>query len=478
MAWPADHVERRPITELVSYARNARTHSDAQVDQIAASIREWGWTIPVLIDEAGLIIAGHGRVLAASKLNLRDVPVMVAVGWTEAQKAAYRIADNQLALNAGWDEALLRIEFGELADVGFDMPLIGFSDSDFARLTGINPGLTDPDEAPEPPAVPVTQWGDVWQFGRHRIMCGDAMNCDNVARVLGGRVINVAFTSPPYAEQREYDKASGFYPVHPDRYVEWFKPAAANIARHLADDGSWYINIKPSVDGLDTSLYVFDLVIAHVREWGWHFATEFCWERHGVPKKVTQRFKNQFEPIYQFTRGRWKMRPDNVRHASDNVPIAAGLGVGNTSWANEQGRKNPAMFGAVKRRRNGTTKLMADVPCTSAAPGEFIGPGLAYPGNRLPTFMSSHDALGHPAAFPVGLPEFFCNAFADKGDVIFDPFCGTGSTIIAAEQTGMVGIGCDLSPAYVDVIVERWQNFTGEKAKRESDGTSFPLRAA
>src|SRR5262252_2738562 len=151
LAWPADKVERRRIAELVPYAQNARTHSEAQVDQIAASIREWGWTIPVLIDEAGLIIAGHGRVLAASKLNLRDVPVMVAVGWTEAQKAAYRIADNQLALNAGWDEALLRIEFGELADVGFDMPLIGFSDSDFARLTGINPGLTDPDEAPEPP---------------------------------------------------------------------------------------------------------------------------------------------------------------------------------------------------------------------------------------------------------------------------------------------------------------------------------------
>jgi site-specific DNA-methyltransferase (adenine-specific) len=301
--------------------------------------------------------------------------------------------------------------------------------------------------------------------GGHRLLCGDATSDEDVARVLDGRAINVAFTSPPYAEQRDYDQASGFRPIHPDQYVEWFKPVAANVARHLAIDGSWFINIKPSVDGLDTSLYVLDLVIAHVREWGWHFATEFCWERNGVPKNVTQRFKNQFEPIYQFARGRWKMRPDNVRHESENVPRAAGPGV------------NSAMFGAVKKRRNGTTKLMAGVPCTPAAPGEFIGPGMAYPGNRLPTFTSSHEALGHAAAFPVGLPAFFCKAFADEGDVLFDPFCGTGSTLMAAEQSGHAGVGCELSPAYVDVTITRWQKFTGRTAVRD-DGHLFSYEAA
>jgi ParB-like chromosome segregation protein Spo0J len=164
-AWPADKVERWPIERLIPYARNARTHSEAQIEQIAASIREWGWTVPVLVDEAGLIIAGHGRVLAAARLGLDEVPVMVARGWTEAQKAAYRIADNQLALNADWDEALLRLELADLAGMGFDVPLLGFSAEEFARLTGSNSGLTDPDEVPEAPKIPVSRKGDLWLLG-------------------------------------------------------------------------------------------------------------------------------------------------------------------------------------------------------------------------------------------------------------------------------------------------------------------------
>jgi hypothetical protein len=466
-SWPADRVERWPIERLVPYARNARTHTDEQVEQVAASIREWGWTNPVLVGEDGGIIAGHCRVLAGRKLGLGEVPVMLATGWSEAQKRAYVLADNQLALNAGWNPELLRLEIGELQGLEFDLGLIGFDEAQLAALTA-NPGLTDPDEVPEPPAVPIAQRGEVWQLGRHRLMCGDCTDAEDVAQVLDGHTINVGFTSPPYAEQREYDQSSGFRPVPPGRYVEWFKPTAVNVAHHLAADGSWFVNIKPSVEGLDTSLYVFDLVIAHVREWGWHFATEFCWERNGVPKSVTQRFKNQFEPIYQFARGRWKMHPDKVRHESENVPRAGGPGSGQTSWKNEQGQPGSVTnaFGAVKKRRAGKKGGGSDLQGSDWEPGEFIGPGLAYPGNRLPTFTGETESFGHAAAFPVGLPNFFCKAFADENDVIFDPFCGTGSTLIAAEQTGCVGIGVELSPAYCDVVIERWQNFTGEKAKR------------
>jgi DNA modification methylase len=346
----------------------------------------------------------------------------------------------------------------------FDLALIGFDDAQLAALTA-NPGLTDPDEVPEVPAVPIAQRGEVWQLGRHRLVCGDCRDPAIVARLVDGIKINLAFTSPPYAEQRDYDGTSGFQPIRPDAYVDWFAPVAANVAQHLVVDGSWFINIKPSSAGLDTDLYVMDLVLAHVREWGWHFATEFCWERGGVPKSVTQRFKNQFEPIYQFVLGRWKMRPDAVRHESENVPRPGGKGVGDTSWANNQGG-NGEFFGAAKKRRNGTSQLMSDVQGQNAAPGEYIGPGLAYPGNRLPTFTGSHDATGHTAAFPVGLPKFFCDAFTDADDVVFDPFLGSGSTIIAAEQTKRSGLGCEISPAYCDVTIERWQNFTGEKARR------------
>ena len=155
--------------------------------QIAASIREWGWTVPVLVDETGMIIAGHGRVLAAQRLGIDSVPVMVAAGWSEAQKRAYVLADNKLAQNAGWDDDLLGLELGDLRTDGFDLPLIGFNEDELAELlTQKTQGLTDPDDAPEPPDNPVTQPGDVWVLGNHRIICGDATKQDDVDRVLTG----------------------------------------------------------------------------------------------------------------------------------------------------------------------------------------------------------------------------------------------------------------------------------------------------
>src|SRR3954468_20983284 len=166
-AWPADHVQRWPTERLIPFARNARTHSDAQVGQIASSIREWGWTNPVLVAEDGTIIAGHGRVLAARMLGITEVPVMVAAGWTEAQRRAYTIADNKLTLNGGWDDELLGIELGEMEVLGFDLDLIGFSDAERAALDSLgNAGLTDPDEIPELPEEAVSVIGDVWLLDR------------------------------------------------------------------------------------------------------------------------------------------------------------------------------------------------------------------------------------------------------------------------------------------------------------------------
>jgi hypothetical protein len=210
--WPADQVERRAVAGLVPYARNARTHSPQQIAQLAASIREWGWTVPVLVDEAGTIIAGHGRVLAAQQLGIADVPVMVARGWSEAQRRAYVIADNKLAENAGWDEALLKIEVGDLASMGFEVPLLGFSESEIASLNR-SPGLTDPDAAPDPPAIPVTQPGDMWQLGRHRLICGDATKAEDVQALLAGAKPHLMVTDPPYGVDYEPDwrmKASGY----------------------------------------------------------------------------------------------------------------------------------------------------------------------------------------------------------------------------------------------------------------------------
>lgn len=458
-AWPSEVIERWPLEKLKPYARNARTHSPAQISQIAASIREFGFVNPVLARPDGTIIAGHGRVLGAAEAGLAEVPVMVAKGWTKTQCRAYVLADNQLALNAGWDAELLSAELLDLGEA-FDLGIAGFSDDDIKRMTSPgNAGLTDPDDAPEPPADPVTVAGDVWICGAHRVMCGDSRAGAECRRLFDGAEINIAFTSPPYAEQRDYDASSGFRPIPPREYVDWFAPVAANIASALADDGSWFLNIKPPASGLDTDLYVFDLVIAHVREWGWHLATEFCWERAGVPKNVTQRFKNQFEPVYQFARGRWKMRPDAVRHESDNVPRGA--------------KSVSGSFGAAKKRRNGQSGFISDSQGQNFGVGEYIGPGLAYPGNRLPTFSSSHQATGHAAAFPPGLPGFFIKAYTDEGDVVFDPFLGSGSTLIAAESETRKSLGMELSPAYVDVSVLRWEAFTGKTATLEATGQTF-----
>ena len=442
------NIEQVKLDKLIPYARNSRTHSDAQVAQIAASIKEFGFTNPVLIDETGSIIAGHGRVMAARKLAITDVPSIRLTHLTEAQKKAYVIADNKLALNAGWDDEMLAVELTDLKDMGFDLDLTGFSTDEIEALLAPvgTEGLTDEDAVPEVPEAPVTVLGDVWLLGKHRVMCGDCRDFAAVEKLMNGVKINVAITSPPYASQRKYDESSGFKPISPNDYVDWYQDVAANIMANLQHDGSYFCNIKPNAEELKRELYVFDLVLAHVRDWGWNFAEEFCWERAGIPQQVARRFKNQFEPIYHFTKGEWKFRPEAVKHESKAVPKSLGKGAGDTNAAKRQGH-------------------------VSAIYGNDIAAGMAYPGNRLPTFQSA--ALGHPAAYPVGLPEFFIKAYSDEGDVVYDPFMGSGSTLIAAEKNGRIACGLELSPKYVDLIVRRWQEFTGQTATLEETGKPF-----
>ena len=433
-------IKQVAVTALIPYAKNSRTHDDAQIAQIAASIKEFGWTNPILVDGDKGIIAGHGRLMAARKLGMTEVPVIELKDLTPTQKKAYIIADNRLALNAGWDDQLLTIELNELLADKFSLDLLGFNADELNALLNpveINEGLVDEDEVPEAPLEPITKLGDVWILGNHRLMCGDGKDYSNVERLLNSKKINLAITSPPYASQRTYDKESAFKPIHPDEFVSWYQDISSNILVNLVEDGSYFCNIKPNAEGLKRELYVFDLVLTHVREWGWNFADEFCWERNGIPQQVTTRFKNQFEPIYHFTKGKWKFRPESVQHESKSVPKAKGKGAGNTNAAKRQG-------------------------VVSAVDGNDVAAGMAYPGNRLPTFQS--EALGHPAAYPVGLPEFFIKAYTDSKDVVFDPFMGSGSSLIASEKHGRMCFGTEISPMYCDLIIKRWENFTGKKA--------------
>lgn len=471
---PQRYDPRFPLAELEEYPGNPKEHDIALLHQ---SVDASGFFGALLVQEwprtPKYILAGHGRKKTLLDKGITHAPVL----FIECDPATARrivLVDNRAVQLGGFDDKRLASMLAEIAQDDVSHLLgTGYTTDDVQRLTSLlsqpySP-LTSPDlEAiPDVPKKPITKLGDIIECGDHIIICGDCRIAKTWDAALAGRRVHLAFTSPPYAEQRKYDESSGFKPIPPDKYVAWFKPIASNVQRVLAKDGSWFVNIKPGCLEHDTFLYVFDLVIAHVREWGWHFGTEFCWERNGVPKAVTQRFKNQFEPIYQFALGRWKMRPDAVRHLSDNVPINM-PGVGNTSWKDEQGGRDGAL--GAKKRKTGTKGAGASDKHqgTNWSPGEYIQAGLAYPGNRLPTFSSSHEATGHTAAFPVGLPDFFIRAYTDEGDVIADPFAGSGSTMIASELTKRASISIELSPGYCDVMASRWERVTGRQAVRRT----------
>jgi hypothetical protein len=271
----AKRIELWPLDRLVPYARNARTHSDEQVAQIAASIAEFGFNNPVLVDTNAGIIAGHGRVLAARKLGIDQVPVVVLDHLSETQKRAYILADNRIGENAGWDDEILRTELTDLKDADLDLALLGFDDDELATLfaeaaseVAASEKEEAPEEVPEAPAEPVTRPGDIWLIGKHRLICGDCRDYAVVKRLLDGKRANVVITSPPYASQRAYDPSSGFRPVLPEEYIGWYRDVAANIAAILADDGSYFLNIKEHADGGQRNLYVKKLTIAHVEQWG------------------------------------------------------------------------------------------------------------------------------------------------------------------------------------------------------------------
>lgn len=458
----AKRIELWPVERLVPYTRNARTHSEGQVAQIAASIAEFGFVNPILVDSRDGIVAGHGRLLAARKLGLTEVPVIVLDHLSETQRRAYVLADNRLALNAGWDDEILAAELAGLESDGFDLGLIGFSEHELADL------MADPEEAPAaeaeeevplPPAKAVTVPGDLWLIGAHRLICGDCRDTPVVTKLFDGRKANVVVTSPPYATRREYDPASGFRPVAPEDYVEWYRDVAASIASVLAHDGSYLLNIKEHAEDGQRHLYVKDLFIAHVRQWGWRFIDEFCWRKtdNGVPGGWNNRFKNAWEPIAHFTRGESiKFHPFAVGHRSedcfdyspDNPKSASGSGLLGTGARGEAAGK----------------------PDSRDEDGRHVG--IARPSNVIEAKTESSQG-SHSAPFPRAIPEFFIKAFSDPGDVIFDPFLGSGTTLVAAGALDRAGYGCEISPAYCDVILRRAVEAFGVAPTLSATGESF-----
>jgi DNA modification methylase len=452
--WAASAVEARAVAALLPYAGNARTHSAEQVAQIAASILEFGFVAPVLIDERGELIAGHGRLLAAKSLGLDTVPTIVRVGLTDAQKAAYRLADNRIALNAGWDEALLATEVAKLQETGgIDLALTGFGAEEIERLlAGLEAAATEPgngavaspavatgspapegpaegeaaedpaDAEPAPPRQAVTRPGDLWLLGAHRLLCGDSTDAASVARVMGDDRAALLFTSPPYGNQRAYTTGG---------VSDWdalMRGVFQHLGAALRPDGQVLVNLGLIHRDGEWQPY-WQGWLDWMRGQGWRRFGLYAWDQGpGLPGDWNGRLAPAFELVFHFNR---EARPPNKI-----VPC---------KWAGTPNK------GSGLRAADGEVKAYTHI-------------GLPVQEMRIPDSVlriTRHKGRGieteHPAVFPVALPEFLMRAYTDDGDVVFEPFGGSGTTILAGQRTGRRVRAIELAPAYVDLAIARWR---------------------
>jgi len=395
----AKRIELWPVDRLRPYERNARTHSPEQVAQIAASIVEFGFTNPILVDSSDGIIAGHGRLSAAQELGLKTVPVVVLDHLSERQRKAYILADNQLALNAGWDTDLLREELQDLAAQDFDLSLIGFSDDELADLLPdieeLPPEDADADAVPEPPVEAVSKPGDVWLLGKHRVMCGDSTAITDVERLLDGAPVDLVYTDPPYGISIVGEKGN----------VGGEKLAKVGIYEPVAGDDT--------IDVALEAIQVIKTLSAKVEIiWGGNYYANAldnssCWIV-------------------------WDK--DNTGNFAD----------AELAWTNQK-----TAVRIFKHMWNGMIKA------------------------------SEHGQKRvHPTQKPVKLAEWCFEQYGKDCKTVLDLFCGSGSTLIACEISRKAGYMMELSPAYCDVIVKRWQAFTGKRATLESTGEMFPTEHA
>lgn len=401
-------IEQIGIATLIPFAKNSRTHSDAQVAQIAASIREFGFTNPVLVDEANGIIAGHGRVLAARKLKLPEVPCIRLAHLTDAQKRAYVIADNKLALNAGWDEAMLKLELADLKALDFDLDLTGFNTDEIDALLAEpgTEGLTDPDDTPEPPVEPVTRLGDVWVCGQHRVMCGSSLEMTAMERLCGDQRVDMLLTDPPYNVAYEggtKEKLTIKNDSMGDEAFRTFLRDAFVTADAMLKPGAVFYIWHADLEG-----YNFR---GACKDAGWQVRQCLVWKKSSLVLG-RQDYQWRHEPCLYG----WK---DGASHL----------------WAAD--RKQTTILEFDKPSRNGE----------------------------------------HPTMKPVALFEYQLLNNTKGGDIVLDSFGGSGTTLIAAEKNGRIARIMELDPKYVDVIVKRWEDFTGQKAVLESTGEPFKAAA-
>ena len=393
--------------------------------------------------EGGLmLIDGH---LRTDVMHDQEIPVLVLdVDEAEADKLLATI-DPLAAMaeaDAGkLDELLREIDTGSEAL----QEMLAKLAEDAGVLDGLDAKEIVEDEVPELPVDPITKAGDLWILGHHRLLCGDSTKAEDVERLMTGAKADLCFTSPPYASQRKYDETSGFKPIAPDEYVDWWAMIQAQASNALRDDGSFVVNIKEHAEDGQRHTYVKRMTLKMIDEWAWKWIDEYAWIRQGIPgsAEMMGRFRNAWESVFWFCKGEPIFNPRDVMHESDAAfsykdQVDAGKVIGAKSQGKGKSTNHPVGHGR----------------------------GMAYPSNVL-DIKHKAETLGHAAAFPVQLPAFFIKANSHQGSIVYEPFCGSGTTLIAAEQLGRKCYGMEISPQYCDVIVQRWETLTGRKAVRD-----------
>ena len=405
-SWLANKIEQWPTAKLLPYARNARTHSEEQVAQIAASIVEFGFTNPILAGSDGIIVAGHGRLTAAQKLGLEVVPVVVLDHLTPTQRRALIIADNRIAENAGWDDAMLRVELDALRDDDFDLSLTGFDADALADLfeDENDAGLTDDDAVPEVQETPISRTGDVWVLGEHKVLCGDATKAEDYKALLGDELADMTATDPPYNvnyANTAKDKMRGKdRPILNDNMGADFGAFLQSACQNILDVTKGAVYIAMSSSELDTLQSAF-------RAAGGKWSTFIIWAKNTFTMGRAD-YQRQYEPILYG----WK---DGAQHY----------------WC---GARDQGDVWHIKKPHK----------------------------NDL-----------HPTMKPVELMERAVRNSSKTRDIVLDPFGGSGTTLIACEKSGRRARLIELDPKYVDVIVKRWQDFSGKQATRQNGEVAF-----
>jgi DNA modification methylase len=394
-------IEKWSVDRLLPYIRNARTHTDSQIAQVAASILEFGWTNPILVGADGVIIAGHARLAAARKLKMTEVPVIVLDHLSETQRRALVLTDNKLALNAGWDEEMLRVELESLKEEAFDLDLVGFSDEELEELLrepeSTQDGLTDEDSVPDEQDKVVTVAGDVWVLGDHRLLCGDATQMADVEKIMAGGLADMVFCDPPY--NVDYvGKTAKKLKIGNDalggKFYDLLRESCANML--AVCKGAMYVCMSSSE--LHTLFRAFT-------DAGGHWSTFVIWAKHHFTLGRSD-YQRMYEPILYG----WR---DGAQHF----------------WC---GDRNQGDVWFIKRP-------MAN--------------------------------LEHPTMKPVELVERALRNSSKTRDTILDPFGGSGTTLIACEKSGRQARLIELEPKYCDVIIRRWQEYTGGNAVLEGGAT-------